>query len=393
MKTVKSVIIFSQEYPPYSWGGVTPFTVNLVNGLRTLGIHVQLMTISEEEGCNQQDNGVVIYRIAASGIYKDDLIQTDQGLKRRFLFLKRAKQLANQLEKPDIIILADGLCFPEAKACALHFSVPLITMVHQIFADINLVWNGELGALVKLENKYFEESDHLIVASQYMKERMEQLGYAQKTTHINCGWGFQNWADKSYKQLEYTDFIFVGRMVPEKGVLILIDAFNEVIKKQKGSTLKLIGEGPIKELAYRKTIDYGIQQNVSFLGAFPWTQISRVFQSAKYSVVPSFNEPFGYVALETIMYGAIPIVSDACGLREIAKLVPYECTIPVIEKKPYVFYPDVKQLSKKMLEFLELDEKKRKFINHNARIKASQYYNFVTAAVHWIQLMESLKND
>lgn len=390
MKMIRSVVVFSQEYPPYSWGGVTPFTVNLVNGLRALGIHVQLMTICEKEGYERQENGVVVHRIPASGIYNDEFIETDQGLKRHFQFLKKAKTLASGLEKPEVVILADGLCFPEAKACALHFKIPLITMVNQIFADINGLWEGKLNSMIQLENRYFQESDALVVGSSYMKKRMDLLGYSGKTAHINYGWGFQNWASKEECNLPSTDFVFVGRMVPEKGVLTLLKAFKQVLQKRPDCTLKLIGDGPIKEIGKCQAQDNGIEKSVTFLGALPWTQVHQAFQSAKYSLVPSFNEPFGYVALESIMYGAIPIVSNVGGLKEITECVPYACNIPVIEKEAFIFYPDEEKLSEKMIACLDMADQERRQIVHMARIQASQKYNFVTIAAYWIQLMENL---
>ncbi|MDJ0651982.1 MAG: hypothetical protein QNJ27_03115 [Simkaniaceae bacterium] len=86
-------LYFLKSIPPYSWGGVTPFTVNIVNGLASLGIKVNLLTICEKEGFEQQDNGVNIHRIHASGIYKDEYIDTSEGLKRHFQFLKKARHL------------------------------------------------------------------------------------------------------------------------------------------------------------------------------------------------------------------------------------------------------------------------------------------------------------
>lgn len=390
MKIIKNVIVFSQEYPPYNWGGVALFTVNLVNGLRMLGIQVQLMTICKKEGSEKQDNGVVIHRLPASGIYKDELIETDEGMKRHFQFLKKARQLASKLEPPDAVILADGLCFPEAKACAVHFKVPLITMVNQVFADINELWQGKLSSMIKLENSYFHKSDHLVAGSHYMKSRLDLLGYGSKTTQINYGWGFHNWSSQEEPTLQPTDFLFVGRMVPEKGVIILLEAFQKLLQKKPAATLKLIGDGPIKEIAQKYAQEEQMASHVSFVGAMPWTQIALAFQSTKFSLVPSFNEPFGYVALEAIMYGALPLVSNTGGLKEISSCLSYDCTIPGREKEPFIFHPDREKLCEKMSELLDLAPVKRKELVQNARLLASQKYNFITVATQWLQLMENL---
>ncbi|PWU10293.1 MAG: hypothetical protein C5B47_02440 [Verrucomicrobia bacterium] len=386
---MKNIIVFSQEYPPYSWGGATPFTVNLVNGLNTLGVHVQLLTICNEESYELQTNGVAIYRIPAAGIYQDESMDSDRGFRRHFQFLKKAKTIAARMQAPDFVILADSLCFPEAKGCALHFGVPLVTMVNQIFSDINGLWNDQLTSMTQLEKRYFQESDRLVVGSQYMQLRMATMGYGQKTTHINYGWGFQKWAQQRLA-LPPTDFIFVGRMVPEKGVLALIEAFRTVCKVRPHCQLKLIGDGPMKTTAELVVKNYGLAQNVAFCGALPWTQISKVFQSARYTLVPSLNEPFGYVALEAIMYGALPIMSDTGGLREIATTVAYACQVECKPTAPFIYYPDVGKLSDKMLEFLELSDPIRKELQQSARLRASATYNFLTTTAQWLTLLENL---
>src|SRR3989344_3089200 len=112
------VLIFSQEYPPYSWGGVTPFTVNLVNGLKKLGLGILLVTIGDKEEFYQQRNGVKVYRFFSKGLYQK------KGVREHFSLLHKIKEFCQKQFCPKAVILADDVSFLTAKGCADHFNVP-----------------------------------------------------------------------------------------------------------------------------------------------------------------------------------------------------------------------------------------------------------------------------
>ncbi|WP_075883951.1 glycosyltransferase family 4 protein [Candidatus Protochlamydia sp. W-9] len=387
------VLIFSQEYPPYSWGGVTPFTVNLVNGLRSFGLKVQLVTIGDKEEFYIQNNGVKVFRIKSSGIYRDEFMDSDAGVKRHFNFLKKVKKLYQTFPKPEIVILADGLCYPEAKSYADEFKIPLITMVNQIFSDINHLWDRELDQMVKLEKLYFEHSDHLVGGSQYMLKRIQSLGYGAKASHIYYGWGYNEWM-KEDSNIRYGDsknrFVFVGRMVPEKGLMVLLEAFRQVHEQIDDVKLLLVGDGMIQKMAKKFVTEHRLENKVIFTGTIPWTEICAAFQWANFSLVPSFNEPFGYVALEAIMYGCIPLVSHVGGLPEIVRSINFDSLLPIDSAEPFIGIPQISALSQKLIECSKIPEKQRKEIVMEARIQTARKFNYLSIAMEWICLMNRL---
>ena len=89
------------------------------------------------------------------------------------------------------------------------------------------------------------------------------------------------------------------------------------------------------------------------------------------------------------MYGSIPIVSDACGLKEIASYVPYDCKVSVRESEPFVFIPNLESMAEKMVQVLELSEEKRREISYKAKANALRNHNFLTTSVQWARLIES----
>jgi len=110
---------------------------------------------------------------------------------------------------------------------------------------------------------------------------------------------------------------FVGRLVPRKGVQILIEAFFQLKREIKDAKLFIIGDGRYKNhllsFVKRKKIP-----DVKFAGYLPPDKIIKYYQSCEVVVVPSLErESFGIVALEGMACAKPVIVSDVGGLAEI----------------------------------------------------------------------------
>jgi glycosyltransferase involved in cell wall biosynthesis len=112
--------------------------------------------------------------------------------------------------------------------------------------------------------------------------------------------------------------VFAGRLVPEKGVDILLRAFAIVAAKIPEARLLIAGEGPERDHLQGLARNLGIAKEVSFIGFIPREQMKDRFAHAWVQVVPSrWAEPFGLVAVEAMMSGIAVIASSIGGLGEI----------------------------------------------------------------------------
>lgn len=115
-------------------------------------------------------------------------------------------------------------------------------------------------------------------------------------------------------------FIYVGRIMEEKGVLELVQAFN--ILKQKYNAIKLIIVGGNKSLnnegEYIESVRKEANGNVIFTGQIDNSDIYRYYSISKVQIIPSkWNEAFGLIALEGIASNLIIIASNSGGLPEV----------------------------------------------------------------------------
>jgi glycosyltransferase involved in cell wall biosynthesis len=112
--------------------------------------------------------------------------------------------------------------------------------------------------------------------------------------------------------------VFAGRLVPEKGVEVLLRAFASVIPQVPQARLLIAGQGTQASSLQALAIELDISHAVSWLGHLPVTEMERQFASAWVQVVPSqWEEPFGNVSTEAMMRGTAVIACAVGGQTEI----------------------------------------------------------------------------
>jgi glycosyltransferase involved in cell wall biosynthesis len=110
---------------------------------------------------------------------------------------------------------------------------------------------------------------------------------------------------------------FAGRLVPKKGVDVLLDAMAQVRRRVPEARLLIAGDGPERSRLEHQARRLGIAPAVEFLGHLDQAAMQRALEPAWLQAVPSrWEEPFGLVAAEAMMRGTAALVSNAGGLPE-----------------------------------------------------------------------------
>jgi glycosyltransferase involved in cell wall biosynthesis len=110
--------------------------------------------------------------------------------------------------------------------------------------------------------------------------------------------------------------LFVGRMVYEKGVHVLVNAAPKVLEKANAKFI-IVGNGYMKDQLSTIVNNTGLAHKVMFTGFVDDETLRKLQKCADASVVPSLFEPFGIVALEAMAAKSPVVVSDTGGLSEI----------------------------------------------------------------------------
>ena len=112
-------------------------------------------------------------------------------------------------------------------------------------------------------------------------------------------------------------FLYLGRLVHEKGVLGLLRAFARVRSEIPAARLRLVGDGPLETVVEGLTHDLGLGDAVDRVGWLDPPAVEQELERAWVLVAPSlYAEPLGLVALEAIVRGVPVIASEKGGFGE-----------------------------------------------------------------------------
>lgn len=134
----------------------------------------------------------------------------------------------------------------------------------------------------------------------------------KSTVILNC---YNDGDFRLYPEEERSrDFLFVGRLVSQKGCELLLEACRGLARP---FALSIVGDG-VEMTKLQALVDrYGMRDSVSFLGLQRDEALARTMNRHRVMIVPSLGaEGFGIVALEGLACGCEMVVSDAGGLPE-----------------------------------------------------------------------------
>lgn len=106
--------------------------------------------------------------------------------------------------------------------------------------------------------------------------------------------------------------LYVGRLIEEKGVIQLIEAFERLSKTDETLRLLLVyGGGQEDYIAKikRKVEETGVGDKITMIGAVDHDRLSTYYNAADFCVFPSLSEGFGVVVLEAMACGT-PVIAS-----------------------------------------------------------------------------------
>lgn len=98
-------------------------------------------------------------------------------------------------------------------------------------------------------------------------------------------------------------YLYVGRLVDVKNIILLVEEFNI-----NGKPLTIVGSGSLEKELKQKA-----KENISFTGFIDNEKLGEVYQAHDVFILPSYYEPWGLVVEEAVYWGLPVIVSDKVG--------------------------------------------------------------------------------
>jgi len=229
--------------------------------------------------------------------------------------------------------------------------LPIVTTFHTAWDEnsgLNII-----NSFIPLFQDYFSKVSGSIFVSKIGKRRWGPLLPAKvKKTVINNGI-HSNLFFPITKKNKILTLLFVARIVPRKGLLILLKTLKKLVKDLPNIKLIVLGDGPHLITCEEYTKNNKIENFVEFKGYVTGKDKINCFQNSDIFCAPYRNENFAITLLEAMSCG-IPIVGfDSDGIKEILSGYP--------DKDLIVPYKNTKLLGK-AIKSLVLDDSKRKRI-------------------------------
>jgi len=325
------VMVYSHAWAP-SVGGVQTVTVTLARGLTDWAknhpgenVEVTLVTQTPIDGMDDRD---VPFRVVR------------QPSKKELISLIRSADIIH-IANPAFLPLAFGWLFrkpvvvehdgyqsvcpnglllfePDRSVCPGHFLTRRYGKCIQCNSE-GKGWPGSflslvltfprrwLAARVKVN---IAPTQHIARRTALPRTRVIPHGVPERSVLANAG--------TSANDGNVPYFAYVGRLVLEKGLPVLLRACAKLSENGYSFRLKIIGDGPERQHLENMTTDLDLRPRIDFLGSVPAESVPRLLNDAMAVIMPSIWEDVApLVAYEQLMQGHLVIASDIGGLGEI----------------------------------------------------------------------------
>lgn len=225
-----------------------------------------------------------------------------------------------------------------------------------------------------------ENIDHFIAVTERAKKALIKEGIKEsKITVIPMGVDLNKFKPRpKLKNKRVINILCVARLVPEKGVMVLLEAFLELKKIFKNINLTFIGNGPLKnELKGYKGV---------FVKNVPYDKMPEQYSSADIFCLPSlqtntWEEQFGMCLVEAMASG-LPIIATKSGA------IPEVCgNVALLAKEGST------SSYKENLTKLISNKVTRENLGKNSRVMAEKKYNTLNISLQVEQVYLNLLDN
>jgi glycosyltransferase involved in cell wall biosynthesis len=248
------------------------------------------------------------WRTAAPGL---------RGLVYQGIYLLEAARLARRVESLGIEHLHDHIAMNSATVCMLAATLSGVSWSMTVHGPHDFVEPMRWALPAKLEAAAFSVFIADFGRSQGMG--LVPTSVWPKLHVVRCGLddtflGHPEVAAPLAKRL-----VFVGRLSPEKGAVLLLEAAALLRGEGLRVELVLIGDGPSRPELERAVAEKGLGDAVSFLGWRGSEQVRQAILESRALVLPSFAEGLPIVLMEALALHRPVVSTYVAGIPELVQ--------------------------------------------------------------------------
>jgi glycosyltransferase involved in cell wall biosynthesis len=308
------ITLVTETYFPQV-NGVSRTLEHLVQTAVNSDCRVQLIIprYNEPVKTDNSEVDIVDYRGLALPFYKEILLP-----------LVPARRVEKALADfaPDVVHIAtEGTLGLSALKAARNLSIPVVSSYHTNFPQY--LEHYRMGLFEPVSRSYLRwfhnQTACTLVPTSEMSNRLTGQGFANVdiwSRGVDSNTFNPSKRDIYLREMmgigpDDTAFLYVGRLAPEKNLMMMIEAFDSL----KGSLpvkLILVGDGP-----YRKVLEERQDHRIFLAGYRHGEDLAALYASSDIFVFPSLTDTFGNVMLEAMACGLPVVAFDVTGPRSV----------------------------------------------------------------------------
>lgn len=250
--------------------------------------------------------------------------------------------------------------------------------------------NDNLNSSISKSFFVYNNADRIITVSNYIRSRVVTINpQDSKTATVLNGIDrtlFTPCSDNNRKQHDNFIIVFSGRLIPEKGILQLIQAM-QLLKDYLDIKLVIIGSGSLGSNEKLTPFQQQLQEeakdlaNIHFTGYIAYHEMACYLHQADLAVLPStWEEPFGLTMAEAQAAG-LPIITTKQG--GIPEVVSEQNAILLDTDKHFV-----ENLAAAILDLYEHPEKRKQM--SAASLERSKLFDKETYAKNFFEALKGI---
>jgi glycosyltransferase involved in cell wall biosynthesis len=256
-------------------------------------------------------NGISIIPIKCSGFTDlKSLVKSVRGYNRNIV--KACRNLPF-----DIIHSHDWLGVEASER--LGAKAPWILTMHSL--EYMRSCQNSKSIMERLERRGMRECDRIITVSRFMKNEIVKSGVNPGKIDVvynsaRVGRGEPEKIRRKFRLGKSPLVLFLGRLSQQKGVEYVISSAKMVSERIPEARFLIAGDGHLRKGLESFSRSLGLEGKVFFTGFVPERELASYYSAADVFVSPSFFEPFGITALESLLSGTPAIVGECSGILE-----------------------------------------------------------------------------
>ncbi len=236
-----------------------------------------------------------------------------------------------------------------------------------------------------------KEMEFLVAVSKVSAKEFEQLRFPkERIVNIPNGVEVPKEDRTIHDQVIHT--ITTARLSREKGVDILLKAWENVFKEEKTLKLTIIGSGPLEEEMKRMTQSLNIGESVEFVGFV--SNVETYLKNGDMFVLASRTEGMSNALLEAMSYGIPCIATKVGGNGELLGGEDEEIPLAeyIIARNGLLVNPDDVQGLSEAILYLVRHKEERAELGRRSRTFIKENYSIDSIADRYISLYQFMLN-